>query len=98
MEIKNIFVLEGKCKHPDCINNFTFTSKSIIHLLSQVSNSQTIIATPINTLTLERDLEQNVVEIEALDVPGKADAAVGDASASSIESSAGVVSLGAEEG
>jgi hypothetical protein len=32
-------------------------------------------------------------------VPGKADAAVGDdASASSIESSTGVVSLGAEEG
>jgi hypothetical protein len=40
----------------------------------------------------------NGVEIEALDVPGKADAAVGDAPASSIESSTGVVSLGAEEG
>ena len=34
----------------------------------------------------------------ALDVPGKADAAIGDASASSLDSSAGVVSLGAEEG
>jgi hypothetical protein len=38
------------------------------------------------------------VEIEALDVPGRADVAEGDASTSSIDSSAGVDSLGAEEG
>ena len=49
-------------------------------------------------VVLEEDLAPKRVGIEALDVPGKADAASGDASASSIESSAGVVSLGAEEG
>ena len=49
-------------------------------------------------VVLARGLSPNGVEIEALDVPGEADAAVGDASASSIESSAGVVPLGAEEG
>jgi hypothetical protein len=50
-------------------------------------------------VVVARGLAPNGVEIEALDVPGKADAAVGDdASASSIESSTGVVSLGAEEG
>ena len=49
-------------------------------------------------VVLEGDLAPNGVEKEAFDVPGKADAAVGDASASPLESSAGVVSLGAEEG
>jgi hypothetical protein len=63
-----------------------------------VSNSQAVIATTVNTLVLVRDSGANRVGMEALDVPGKADVAVGDASVSSIESSAGVVSLGAEEG
>ena len=46
-------------------------------------------------VVLARDFIPNGVEIEALDVPGKAGVAVGvgDAPASSIKSSAGVVSL-----
>jgi hypothetical protein len=68
---------------------------------TQVNSNQPITAAvtaSIFEVVLVRDLASRGVEMEALDVPGKADEAVGDASASSIESSAGVVSLGAEEG
>ena len=61
------------------------------------SNQPIIAAAKVLNVGLARDLAARGVEMEALDVPGKADAAVGDASALSIESSAGV-SLGAEEG
>ena len=51
-----------------------------------MSSTQPIIAAAkVFVVALERDLEQKGVWVEALDVPGKADAAVGDA-------------LGAEEG
>ena len=55
-----------------------------------MSSTQPIIAAAkVFVVALARDLALNGVETEALDVPGKADAAVGDASE---------VSLGAEEG
>ena len=56
-----------------------------------------IVAATVFVVALARDLVPRGVEMEALDVPGKAIAAVGDASSSSIGSSVGV-SLGAEEG
>jgi hypothetical protein len=65
----------------------------IIHLLSQVSNNQTVIAATANTLVLVKDLAPKRVGMEALDVPGEAE----DAPASSIKSSVGG-SLGVEDG
>ena len=65
----------------------------IIHLLSQVSNNQTVIAATANTLVLVKDLAPKRVGMEALDVPGEAE----DAPASSIKSSVGG-SLGVDEG
>ena len=68
---------------------------------TQVNSNQPItvaVTASIFEVASARGLAPGRVEIEALDVTGKSDAAVGDASASSIEYSAGVVSLGAEEG